>query len=375
MEKILRRLTNELEALAQQGLYRRPVLRDNSNRDFINLSSNDYLGLASSKFAKKALIASIKKNQVGAGASRLVTGNFKSITDAEREFAQFFRYEDCLFFSSGFQANTGLISSLFSSDDCVFFDKHVHSSMVFGLEGSPATIKSFKHNDLEHLDKRLEACNVAGQKVVLTESCFSMDGDCPDFEALARLKKKHNLFVIVDEAHSFGLLGEKGCGLAGDVADIAVGTFGKSYGHYGAFLLLPTHIKEYLINTSRPLIYTTALPPYFGDFALRLLRKSATMEKERATTLELAAYLKKRLQSEGFSVAGDAHILAIEIGNEARAAEISKQLLDAGFMAGAIRFPTVPLNKAIIRVSLNCGLKRTQIEKFCDYLAQYIRDI
>lgn len=365
MERFLKNIEAKLEVFKEQGIFRKPFVQDESTKEYINFSTNDYLDLAKSDFTKNALINAIENNQIGSGASRLLTGNFDSILAAEKHYAKFFGYEDCIFFPSGFQANIGLVSSLFSSEDCVFFDKHVHSSVVFGLEQSKAQIKSFKHNDFEHLERRILNTKTDGRLILITESCFSMDGDSPDFDKLKFLKEKYNLLVIVDEAHAYGVLGENGRGLAGaGLADIAVGTFGKAFGHYGAFLLLPSLVKSYLINTSRPLIYTTALPPYFGDFAITLLDKIKTMDEDRRNILENAAFTKALLEKNGFNVEGNAHILAIQIGEEKVSTELAKKLFQKGIIASSVRSPTVPLGKAIIRIALNNKITRSEIENF-----------
>ncbi len=224
----------------------------------------------------------------------------------------------------------------------MIFDKHVHASTVKGMELSKAEFLGFKHNSMSHLKKRLESRNEK-QVCVLTEALFSMDGDFLDLEGIGELKKTHGFLTLVDEAHSFGALGDKGRGIARSVADIAVGTFGKAFGLFGAFALLPEGFKEYLFNFSSPLIYSTTLPEAHAASARDLLEIISRSDAQRDALRQNSLLMKEALRCEGFRVGGDAHVIAVEIGDEALAAAVSRNLSERGVFAFPARFPTVPL--------------------------------
>jgi 8-amino-7-oxononanoate synthase len=348
----------KLNLQRQGGLYRNPPVIErregrflfSNGRRLTNFASNDYLGLGASKVLHRKVADNFARYGSSSSSSRLVSGNFQLLNEAEKAFAGFFGYEDALFFPSGYQANVGVLATLFEPGDIVLFDKHIHASSVKGLALSQATRQGFNHSDFNHLEKRLTKRSI--QAGVVTESLFSMDGDCLDVAALAVLKKKHGFFTVVDEAHAFGALGADGRGLAAGVADVAVGTFGKALGLFGAFALLSEELKAYLLNFSSPQIYTTALPEAHAASALDVLEMVAAADDRRRHLVELSANLRQSMAREGFDVCGDAHILAVQIGAEQKAVETARKLFAHGIFVLPARFPTVPLQKAILRVSL-----------------------
>ena len=343
----------------QAGLFRNPPLIERregkyvfvDGRRALNFSSNDYLGLSCSRKLAERVADNFRKYGTSSSSSRLVTGNYSVIARAEKAYADYFGYEEALFFPSGYQANLGVISALFGNDDTVVFDKHIHASSVKGMALSKAEFLGYKHNSISHLRKRLES-RKDRQVCVLTESLFSMDGDFVDIAGLRELKREYGFLTLVDEAHSFGALGENGKGIARSIADIAVGTFGKALGLFGAFALLPQGVKEYLYNFSSPLIYSTTLPEAHAASAHDLLEIVSESDEARNTLERNSLFMKEELGREGFRVAGDAHILAVEIGEEALAAAVSAGLVQSGVFAFPARYPTVPLGKAILRVSM-----------------------
>jgi 8-amino-7-oxononanoate synthase len=260
-QKIERRLLSQRQA----GLFRDPPVLENQNgkhlsidgAKVLNFSSNDYLGLGSSKKVSQIVAQNFRKLGSSASSSRLVSANHQIMHQAESAFAEYFGYDECVFISSGYQANLAVVSTLFDQDDMVFFDKHIHASSVKGLLAGECRFSGFKHNDLTHLEKRLAKAG-RNTPVVLTESLFSMDGDMLDIAELTRLKSRHGFFAVIDEAHAFGALGPEGRGIGKDVADIATGTLGKAMGLFGAFVLLPKGFKSYLFNFASPLIYSTS---------------------------------------------------------------------------------------------------------------------
>jgi len=371
------RFKNRLTVQQQNGLFRSPVVIDkrdgkyiiSGRRRMINFSSNDYLGLGASIELRKKAADNFLKYGTTSGSSRLVSGNYSLISTAEKEYARYFGYDDAIFFPSGYQANLGLISTLFEKNDTILFDKHLHASSVKGILLSGADFFGYHHNRLSHLEKRLK--NNAGRNTaVITESLFSMDGDFLDVSGLNALKKKHDFFTIIDEAHAFGVLGESGRGMGHGVADVAIGTFGKAFGLFGAFLLLPESVKAYLFNFSSPLIYSTTLPEAHAATTLDALKLIEKSDGKRNHVRQISLYMKKELAHAGFEGAGDAQILYIRIGDAARSRDLSESLMDKGFYVFPARYPTVPIGKAILRISLTA----LHTEEDVDALVQALKE-
>ncbi|NCD26755.1 MAG: aminotransferase class I/II-fold pyridoxal phosphate-dependent enzyme, partial [Deltaproteobacteria bacterium] len=254
----------------------------------------------------------------------------------------------------------------------LILDKRAHTSTMAGVRHSGAAFHTFRHNRMSHLEKLLQ---IHPASAVLTESLFSMDGDSPDFEVLKKLKRRFNFISIVDEAHAVGVLGPGGRGLSHGVADIVVGTFGKAFGLFGAFLLLPRVVREYLINFGQGFIYTTALPPWFGDMAAYMLTRVSTADDRRAHLAAMSEQARARLTEAGFDMAGSAHILAVRVGDENRCQHLAQALRDAGILVFAARYPTVPLGRAILRVCLTRDHTLEHITRLRDALVQANRSI
>ena len=357
----------------QIGLYRKPPevsMREGKyllmgGKRVINFASNDYLGLSISEELRQKTARNFQKYGTSSSSSRLVSGNYSVINEAEKAYASYFGYHDALFFPSGYQANVGILSTFLERGDTVIFDKHIHASAVKGMTMSGADFFGYNHNSMPHLQRRLETYRNR-QIAVLTESLFSMDGDILDVNGLIKLKDRHNFLTIVDEAHAFGATGSQGLGIAGKVADIAVGTFGKAFGFFGAFVLLPEGFKEYLFNFSSPLIYTTTLPEAHAATTIDILEVIERSEDKRKHLRETSTFMKDCLRRDGFRVSGDAHILALEIGDEAKAVRLSQKLLEKNIFVLPARYPTVPLHHSILRISLTALLKEEDIILFID---------
>lgn len=357
----------------QTGLYRDPPevsIRDGKyllmgGRKVVNFSSNDYLGLSVSEELRRKTAHNFQKYGTSSSSSRLVSGNYAVINRAEKAYASYFGYRDALFFPSGYQANVGILSTFLEKSDTVIFDKHIHASSVKGMTMSGADFYGFNHNSMSHLEKRLHTYSQR-QVAVITESLFSMDGDILDVPGLKKLKDRYGFLTVVDEAHAFGAVGSEGRGMAGSVADVAVGTFGKAFGFFGAFVLLPEGFKEYLFNFSSPLIYTTTLPEAHAATAIDILEIIERSEDRRKHLAGVSQCIKEGLRHEGFQVSGDAHILALEIGDEARAVNISRRLLENNIFVLPARYPTVPLHRAILRISMTALHEETDVKSFID---------
>ncbi|QCQ22283.1 aminotransferase class I/II-fold pyridoxal phosphate-dependent enzyme [Desulfoglaeba alkanexedens] len=368
-----KRYENRLNLQKKSGLYRDPPEFDGREDRFLllggkkvlNFASNDYLGLSTTEIAGTQVAENFRKFGSSSSSSRLVSGHYSVINRAEEAYASYFGYEAAVFFPSGYQANLGILSTLFEKGDTIVFDKHIHASSVKGMTLSGAAFYGYNHNSMDHLAKRLESCGHP-QVAVLTESLFSMDGDLLNVAGLGRLKEKYGFIAVVDEAHSFGALGPRGKGIAREVADVALGTFGKAFALFGAFVLLPRLFKDYLFNFCSPFIYTTTLPEAHAASALDLLDIVEKSEDRRSHLADMSRLMRRRLREEGFKVSGDAHILALEIGDENKAVRVSRKLLENGIYALPARYPTVPLKQAIIRIGMTALHREEDIRLFVD---------
>lgn len=336
-------------------------------RDYLDFSSNDFLGLARDPQAARQLAALCTKG-CGSGSSRLVTGTSSSTLAAEQALAEYFGYESCLILGSGFMANLTLIATLFKEKNTVALDKRLHASTMAGVRHSRATFHTFRHNSTSHLEKILRSHSV---EAVLTESLFSMDGDGPDFTVLKKLKDMFSFLCIVDEAHAFGVLGASGKGLGGEAADIAVGTLGKAFGLFGAFILCPRIVREHLLHFGQGFIYTTALPPWHGDMVLDMLRRVADADVQREHLHHLGDEARTLL-GEVLPVRGEAHILAIMVGDETKSLALAEALRQEGVLVFPARYPTVPLGQAILRVNLTTMHTHDHIKNLRDALVNVL---
>ncbi len=372
-------LRRRIELQKHMGLYRRPPLIDNrqgrfvdiGGERFLNFASNDYLGLAQDRRLKEAFSKAIMEMGTSSSSSRLVSANYRVVEEVEREYATYFGYESCIFFPSGFQANLAVVSSLPWGE--VFVDKHVHASTVCGLRMGGVRFKSYRHADMAHLRKRLFLCK-AQSPVVLTEALFSMDGDILPIDEIRGIKEEFGAKIFVDEAHSFGALGKGGRGVSPGISDMATGTLGKAFGFFGAFVLMPEVVREYLFNFSYPLIYSTALPPAHARGALCALERVSFLEDRRAYLMELSEFTTEYLRDNGLESGGDAHILWIKIGDEEKVANICSFLRTKGILAFGARYPTVPMGRAIIRLSLCYFHSEKDIKKFVSCLKESLQD-
>lgn len=364
----------------QSGLYRNPPLVEKregkhvivEGRRMLSFASNDYLGLAEAQELKKTVSAHFSAFGTSSSSSRLVSGNYSTIYEAEKEYARFFGYDQALFFPSGYQANIGLISGLFDQGDTIIFDKHVHASSVKGMSLSRAAFFGYNHNSMSHLARRLEN-HKEGRNAVLTEALFSMDGDLINTAGLQKLKGEYGFLCVVDEAHSFGALGEGGRGLARPVADVAVGTLGKAFGFFGAFVLMPEGFKEYLFNFSSPLIYSTTLPEAHAASALDILKLVERSDDRRENLRCVSTRMRQGLRDEGFTVYGDAHVLAVEIGDEDRAVSVAKMMHEKTIFVFPARYPTVPLHRAILRISMTALHDDHDVDRFIKSLKEVMK--
>ncbi|UZP66728.1 aminotransferase class I/II-fold pyridoxal phosphate-dependent enzyme [Desulfovibrio mangrovi] len=399
------RLALRLESMRTAGLHRNPPRIDarhgahlvTDGRRCVNFGSNDYLGLGTCPEWQRTVQSCFAAHAPSASSSRLVTGHLAETEQLESAFAARFGYEECLFFPSGYQANLAVITGLLADADAICFDRRIHASMAHALaalgarEDGPA-LSGYAHGDISRLEQKLRrhldrpGAHLGEPAIaILTESLFSMDGDTLCMPALHAAAKAHKAFTIVDEAHAMGALGPCGLGLASHAvqkdtsrrqgADIVVGTLGKALGLFGAFVLMPAGFKEYLSNIAAPVIYSTAMPPAFAACALAALDRVAGMDAERASLARLGLLFRDQLADGPFPLRGDAHILALEVGDENRATRMAAALREQGLLVFAARHPTVPAGRAILRISLTAAHGDDDITRLAQALRITAREI
>jgi len=355
MTDILKSYQDELEKLSQTGNLRSLKQIDES-RYKLNLSSNDYMGIA------KLGLSIPEEKGMGSGSSRLLTGNFQAYQALEDELEKQFG-SPALFFNSGYHANIGILPAMAQKGDLILSDKLNHASIIDGIKLSDADYHRYKHLDYQHLTRLLDKYRSQYKRVfIISESIFSMDGDVADLQELIKIKKQYDCFLYVDEAHALGTRGEKGLGIAEEQnclteIDLLVGTFGKAMNSVGAYLVCNAIIKDYLINKMRSLIFTTALPPISIAWNLQILKQSLGMSKEREHLQKLSNQFKIALQDLDIQTGGDSNIIPIMIGNSEACRQLAEQLQKLGYLVFPIRPPSVPPNTARLRLSLSADMQ------------------
>jgi len=337
----------------------------------LNLSSNDYLGLGDDRELLAGYAEELKEREYAmtSSSSRLLTGNHPLYDQLERALAALYGREAALVFNSGYHANIGIIPALCGRHDLVLSDRKNHASIIDGMKIAEAPYQRYRHLDYDHLEELLVAAvDHYRQIFIVTESVFSMDGDLADLSRLVALKEKYGAVLVVDEAHGVGVFGERGLGLcetSGVVQqiDIITGTFGKALASTGAYAVMSRLFREYLINTMRSFIFTTALPPAILGWSLLTLERQALMSRERQALLQLAARLRSELIALSLDVPGESHIVPVITGSNALAVALSARLRDAGFLCLPVRPPTVPEKSARIRISLRSTLQWNDLER------------
>ena len=373
------RIRTELDELKSLDRYR--VLPDITARDgkdievngerLLNLSSNDYLGLGDDKELLEGYGRRFRKSShaMTSSSSRLLTGNHPLYDQLEKALAALYGRQSAMVFNSGYHANIGILPALCNRHDLVLSDRLNHASIIDGMKIAESPYQRFRHCDYDHLEELLEGARGRYRQIfIVTESVFSMDGDLADLARLVALKEKYGAFLIVDEAHGVGVFGERGLGLsetAGMVPqiDIITGTFGKALASTGAYAVMSSLVREYLLNTMRSFIFTTALPPVILGWSLLTLERQASMVSERAALLRLAARLRNELIGRGFDVPGESHIVPVVTGGNDLAVALAARLKDAGFLCMPVRPPTVPEKGARIRISLRSTLSWEDIAR------------
>jgi 8-amino-7-oxononanoate synthase len=376
------RLSAALAGRKRDNLYRQrltlqsaqgPVVRL-GGRQYLNFCSNDYLGLAAHPRVVEAFTTAAARYGVGSGASHLVCGHSEPHHALEEALAEFTGRPRALLFSSGYMANTGILATLLQRGDQVFEDRLNHASLLDGGLHSGARFRRFPHNDVPALAGKLAAAN--GVKLVVVDGVFSMDGDTAPLAELASVCAAHAAWLMVDDAHGFGVMGERGVGsteLAGlDAAAVPVfmATLGKALGTAGAFVAGSELLIDSLVQQARTYIYTTALPPAIAAaslVALRLLQEESWRRQHLAQLI--TRFRRGAAQLDLPLMPSSSAIQPLLVGDSSKAMDLSERLRARGLLIGAIRPPTVPAGTARLRITLSAGHSEAQIDRLLEQLA------
>lgn len=389
------RLQNELHSIQDQGLLRKRLTLKSAQgsrvvlegREYLNFSSNDYLGLANNPEIRAAFKAAVDEYGVGSGASHLVVGHSEPYEILERQLAEWLGRERAIVFSSGYMANLGIFNALLRKRDVVFADKLNHASLVDAAIASPASVSRFRHADLAHLQALIEKQGNAKDSLsmIATDSVFSMDGDLADLPLLSKLAEKSGSLLMIDDAHGIGVLGATGAGSAEHFdlpqrdIPVVMGTFGKALGCAGAFVAGSGELIEIIAQRSRNYIYTTANPPALAAAVSRSIELVQAAPKLRTHLQELITRFKAGIAQMPFiesqaelmathQVSSNTPIQPLILGDNAQAVLAAKLLRDRGLLVVAIRPPTVPRNTARLRVSLSAAQSTEDIDALLNAL-------
>jgi glycine C-acetyltransferase/8-amino-7-oxononanoate synthase len=381
-------VAEQLEGLRDRGLRRRLRLISGpqgprvtlDGEQVLLLCSNDYLGLANHPKVRGAAADAAMRWGAGAGASRLISGNMQPHIRLEKRLAAFKGYESALLFGSGYLANTGTIAALAGRGEVVFSDELNHASIIDGCRLSRAETFVYRHADLEHLAWGLRG---AGERaaLIVTDGVFSMDGDVAPLSGLVELARRHGCRLLVDEAHATGALGPggrgsvAGAGLSGEV-DVLIGTLGKALGSYGAYACADRETTEFLLNTARSFVFSTAPPPpatAAGLAALELLESQPERVERLAAN---AAVLRHTLAAQGLAAsAPGTQIVPLAVGDADLAMELCERLLARGVFAQGIRPPTVPEGSSRLRFTVMSTHRREDLERAAELAGGAAREL
>ena len=383
---LLDHYAEQLDQLRQQGNFRQ--FRSNQQQgktieiqqqQMLNLSSNDYLGLASDLRLREQFFDETPNAQrlMSASSSRLLTGNFPAYEQLEATLTQLFHGRAALLFNSGYHMNIGILPALADAKTLILADKLVHASMIDGIRLSSAKYLRYRHNDLAHLQQLLtqyHADDNYERIIVVTESIFSMDGDETDLAALVALKQHFaKVMLYVDEAHAIGVRGQQGLGCAEqygviDAIDFLVGTFGKAVASVGGYLICDPIIRDYLINRMRPLIFSTAQPPICIAWTQFMLNQIVHMQAQRQHLAALSQSIQQGIQAKGFACPSTSQIVPVIIGDSTATVSKARQLQTAGFYVMPVRPPTVPQGSSRLRICLNTQFETADLTQLLDLL-------
>jgi glycine C-acetyltransferase len=348
-------------------------------REVINLASNNYLGLATHKALRKASVDAVKRLGVGAGAVRTIAGTMQIHMALEEQIARFKNVAACVVFQSGFTANAGTVSAVLGKEDLIISDELNHASIIDGARLSKATIKVFKHKDVADCERILqEHASFPGKKLIITDGVFSMDGDIAPLPALCDLAEKYGCIMMVDDAHSSGVLGRGGRGTVDHLGchgrvHIQVGTLSKAIGSMGGYVCGSRDLIDFLYLRARPFLFSTSHPPATAAACAAAFTLLDSPEGERLVKRLWAntKFFKRELKKRGFQFkVSETPIIPIHVGDAAKAFEFSKKVFEAGVFAPAVGYPTVAEGKARLRAIVSAGHKREQLLRAAEIMQE-----
>lgn len=329
------------------------------SKKLLNLSSNNYLNIADNQAITQEFLDNVgNRYSFGSASARLLTGTLPVYQELEELLSSLYGKESALLYNSGYHANVGISSALNQKGDVVFSDKLNHASIIDGMRLSDGKFFRFPHNDMHALEKLLERERKNfNNAFIITESVFSMDGDIEDLKKIVELKKKYNCIMIIDEAHAFGVFGEKGLGVAEELGiiddvDLLVGTFGKAIGSMGAFVTGSKTMIDFLINKSRSFIFSTALPPINIAFSKWIIE----------TQISKTAQKRKNMLNLAKKFGSQSHIIPVVIGENKDTVDLCEVLFHNGYFTLPIRPPTVPVGTSRLRLSLTADIREEELQ-------------
>lgn len=356
-------IKEKLHIIKEKNLYREMRYLSKSQdkytvidgREILLMSSNNYLGLANNEEVKKAAIDGINEFGLGSGGSRLTTGSYDLHKKLEEKIAKFKNCEAALIFNTGYMANVGVISAICDENYYIFSDELNHASIIDGCKLAKGKTIVYKHNNMEDLYDKISTINPT-KGIIVTDSVFSMDGDIANIPEIVKIAKAFNLLTVVDDAHATGVIGKNGRGSSeyfNCKVDITIGTLSKVVASEGGFVCADEYIIDYLKNKARSFIFSTALSPGIINGSIKSFELIASTDRVQRLNNNIK-YINKKLNEIGIETDEnrDSPIIPIFIGDEDLAMNISKSLLENGIYIPAIRYPTVPLNKSILRMTI-----------------------
>ena len=376
-KKILQALKDDnnlrtLQDIQHDGIY---IIKD--NKRMLNLSSNDYLGIAADIELREKFFDTIDKESLllGSTSSRSLSGNYRIFTQLEDYIAAQFSNKSCLLFNSGYHLNISCMQALSEFSNVLFvIDKFVHASIIDGLRLGGKRFMRYAHNDMQSLASILEKTHNQYESIIIvSEGLFSMDGDLAQLDSLCAFKQQYsNVMLYLDEAHSVGVFGENGLGLASlgydNSIDFLVYTFGKAIGSFGACMICSPHLKDFFINKARGFIYSTAIAPINVAWNLFVFKKLKSMQNRRKHLLNLSELLRKECAKYNINLMGEAQILSLIAHTNENALLLADKLSHKGFFAPAIKTPSVPPNTARLKISLTSNMQERNDDRACLYV-------
>jgi len=353
------------------------VKRD--DKEYLMMASNNYLGLTFDTRVIDGALKGTKQYGTGSGGSRLVSGTFPLFTELEKELAKFKNTEKALVFNTGYMANVGTISAIADKNTIIFSDALNHASIIDGCRLSRGSVKAYSHCDVDELKYLLKQVDCNARKLIVTDGVFSMDGDIAPLDKLYELSRDYNALLMVDDAHATGTIGN-GHGTAAyfnleKEIDIQLGTLSKSLGSVGGYVAANSTIIDYLVNTSRSFIFSTALSPADIGAALAALKVLETDASVLGRLQENVNYMTDQLISMGIDATNETPIFPILIGRNEDTLAVSDYLYENGIIGTAIRPPTVPIGESRIRLTVTAAHNREQIDYVCHTLHKAIQKI